>query len=496
MDPIALPRTAPRAARAATIAAAAALLLSVPLVRAEETAVGVAQGSDRAAPTVDDLQRQWQQQPGSLARGLRFYEALVDAGRGAEALPTFRRWAQENPADPIAAFLTARAQPGKRGIEGMRAALQKSGASLDSADAAEAWRALSRAEEAAGLSAAAIASAREEVSVRPTAPAHARLGRLLERAKDPAAAAAAYRDALRIDERHLPTRNALAVLLARRKETGEAAALAARTVEWYPRSADAHLSMGLVHALTGSKDSAVASFTAALDLAGSDVPTLVALCAAFADLEQFPLAGRAVERLLALAPDQARVRVAAGAVALEEGRTKDARVHLEKASKLSGQKDARTAYLLGTAYARLEDWPSAVRELRRAVSLGDGVREHVVALALALERSGATEGAIAAYREALELSPKDADLQLRLGRLCQKKRKWRQAQDAFEAAAAIRPEDPRPHFFLAVLHGDDLHKPSEALRSLETYVRLGGKEPSALRWLEELKKRAKGKERK
>ena len=46
-----------------------------------------------------------------------------------------------------------------------------------------------------------------------------------------------------------------------------------------------------------------------------------------------------------------------------------------------------------------------------------------------------------------------------------------------------------------MLFGDDLHKPAEALRELETYAQLGGRDPSALRWLDELRKRAKAKER-
>jgi tetratricopeptide (TPR) repeat protein len=96
----------------------------------------------------------------------------------------------------------------------------------------------------------------------------ARLGRLLERAKKPASAVEAYRDALKLEERHLPARNALAILLARSEEAGEARSIARRSVEWFPRSAQGHLVLGLVDALDGDKEAALPSFVRALDLAG------------------------------------------------------------------------------------------------------------------------------------------------------------------------------------------------------------------------------------
>jgi Flp pilus assembly protein TadD len=89
--------------------------------------------------------------------------------------------------------------------------------------------------------------------------------------------------------------------------------------------------------------------------------------------------------------------------------------------------------------------------------------------------------------EAAEHCPEHAEVQLRLGFLQMQRKKWTPALDAFRRAAALSPKDADIHLYLAVLYGDHLEMPAQARQHLEEYQRLGGSEPSALRWLEELK---------
>ena len=87
----------------------------------------------------------------------------------------------------------------------------------------------------------------------------------------------------------------------------------------------------------------------------------------------------------------------------------------------------------------------------------------------------------------------DVDELVQLGFLLIKKRRWHKALDAMETAADIAREDPRPWFYIAVLKGDHLHRLDDALVALLQYESLGGNEPAALQWLEELKASRSGK---
>ena len=51
----------------------------------------------------------------------------------------------------------------------------------------------------------------------------------------------------------------------------------------------------------------------------------------------------------------------------------------------------------------------------------------------------------------------------------------------------LSPKSPEPHLFLAVVLGDHLENDKAAQDELELYKSLGGAEPAALRWLDQLK---------
>jgi Flp pilus assembly protein TadD len=87
----------------------------------------------------------------------------------------------------------------------------------------------------------------------------------------------------------------------------------------------------------------------------------------------------------------------------------------------------------------------------------------------------------------LKRAPTDAEARFQLALLHLKLRKFREARDGLLEFASLRPADPRPHFYLAIVYGDKLGKAEEAQAELEEYERLGGTEPTALTWLSELR---------
>ena len=62
----------------------------------------------------------------------------------------------------------------------------------------------------------------------------------------------------------------------------------------------------------------------------------------------------------------------------------------------------------------------------------------------------------------------------------------RLALRAMDRSAELDDADARPWSYVAILYGDHLRRPDDALGALRLYNELGGREPYALQWLEEL----------
>ena len=137
-------------------------------------------------------------------------------------------------------------------------------------------------------------------------------------------------------------------------------------------------------------------------------------------------------------------------------------------------------------HQRLGNDAAAVASLRRAADLDPTSVAYLTEYALALRKKGATDGAIATLKKALDLAPDDPEVHLQMGFLWMDKKRWRDAAAEMRQSADLRPDDPQPWFYLAIVQGDHLGKPDEALTALRRYRDLGGKDPAALSWLASL----------
>jgi tetratricopeptide (TPR) repeat protein len=432
----------------------------------------------------------WRERPQDLALGLRWFDLLLESSRTKDALTAFEEAHRARKDDRVAAFLYGRALGGDRGLDLMREALA-TGLGRDGETALLARRALAKGEEAEKRWEPASRNVETLALTTGRAADWEWAGWLAEKAGDAPRARVAYEKALAIEPRRLDARDGLALVLVRLGDLPRATALAKETVAAHPASADAHITLGLVLAAAGDSRGARKAWDAALARAGDDVRALVLLGTTYVDLEQFALAHRALDRALELAPLDASVLLAAATLALEEEKPTVARDLLARAAR-AAPSDARVAFLEGLSAERLANYAGAATAFARAMRLDPRSAEYAAAYALALEAKGDADGALAAFRAALELAPTDANLALRLGWLLEKKKRWKQAEEAYRLAARSAPKAPDPHYFLAVLLGDRMKNPNGAIEELEAYKRLGGAEPQALAWLEELKA-AKGK---
>jgi tetratricopeptide (TPR) repeat protein len=430
----------------------------------------------------------WDAAPLDLSAGIALQDALRAAGEEREAIALFKKLFRANKTSAVARFLAGRVEADQEGVQEMRAALDGELAKEAGARGAlYAWIELAKVEVALGNGEEAARAAGRVADLRGKAADWIYLAWIQERLLDqPAAAMRSYGQALAVDSKSAHARSALALLKAGAGEKKEALGLAKAGVLANAEDASAHLHLGLVQAMCGDPAAARVSYAAALARAGRDVQSLTLIASAYMDIEEHNLAGAALRRALEISPEDPQVLTSAGLLALAQGEDKEARARFKEAAKAS-PRDGRIAFLLAVSEERLGLGSKAISSYRRALQLDPDRLEFVTALALALRAEGSYTPAIRKFKDAMALAPEDGDLPLQLGITYMQQKKYRPAREAFAEAARLTPKSPRPWFYLAIILGDHLSKPKDAYEALRTYAELGGKEPTALKWLQELR---------
>jgi tetratricopeptide (TPR) repeat protein len=445
-----------------------------------------------APPTLEQLEQAYVGQPADFECGLALAKGLLDAGRRDKALRLFKEQTGKRPDDKVAAFLLARVEGGVPGLEAMWvSALANLGlAASTNAALVAAWDELAEAEAAAGRTDRAIQALERRVALAPAVAAWLELGWLREKAGLLPAAEQAYRQALALAPTWSPARNALALALARQNgKSKEAKKVAEDGVAKEPRSADAWIHLGLVKALTRDPAGAKTAYDEALKLAQGQPKALATLGASYAELEEYALAEQALADAVALDPANADALLQAAAVAVQREEWGAAKKLLAQAEKAE-RKNHYVEFLSGVVAERTDQLDAAINAYRKAVELAPKNAGYVLALVSALVEKGALEQAISDLKEAVGRCPDEAALHLRLGFLLMEKKRWVQAVEPFQAAARLDAKDPDAHLYLAVLFGDHLDQLDEARMHLQQYKLRGGREPSALRWLQALEQQA------
>jgi tetratricopeptide (TPR) repeat protein len=233
----------------------------------------------------------------------------------------------------------------------------------------------------------AIGFMRAAAALRPQHPnLHVKLGRLLDKAKRPDQAVAAYRQAFEVGPNNPYAYAELAQALARQGNSDEALAVYVRYVAANPEDGAAQHALGKAYRRAGQWDKAIAAFQEASRLAPHG------------DLSYPDLAWS-----LATCPDP-KPRDPARAV--EWAR--------KAVTAVPWSRDAWTA--LGVASYRAEDWEGAVAALERANQLAGGHNNGWFFLAMANWKLDRQEEARKWYDQAVQWMEKHAPHQEELGR--------------------------------------------------------------------------------
>ena len=303
-----------------------------------------------------------------------------------------------------------------------------------------------------------IAVLRAQTATQPDrADTHNVLGLLLgRRGADSGEVAAAFREAIRLHPEFAEAHNNLGLVLLQAGDDQGGIAAFREAVRLAPQSAEARTNIGAALTPTDAEE-AIEHLEKAVALAPDSVKAHFNLAVAYGASSK---GGQAKEieqlrKVNALAPTFARSRVALGKALLRDGKVAEAVAELEEAVKLAPD-SGEANYQLGLALARAgrrEEGAAAIENGRALVAAEDrrqnaaqdmaegrsALEQGELALAAArfqragkllpdsadpqrhlgvvLERQGNTDGALAAYRRALELNPADVAAKRSLDRL-------------------------------------------------------------------------------
>lgn len=472
------------------------LLAAVPrALRADEPASEPGPvGAGAPAALASDVQQASAPDPRSLLTdlrvGLAFQDRLRRSTLGAEGVVrVFEQLLQSSPENEILRFLGARARGTKADCALMRAALERRLGlpATEREQVGAGWFALARCQADRKLLSEALESAAFALRLVPGERTWALLGWIHQQRGDDAQAIGAYVEALRIDARPLTTRLALTDLLLKADRVDDALRLAKGTLMLEPRSALGQLYWGTALCLAGSTADGRRAYQRALRLADGDPDQVAAVAGALRRIDGQALAYEPLLAAHRAEPQHRGVLTQLVGIQLETARADQAAALLDEALRRD-QADGPLWFLRGLAYDALKDPKGAAVAYQRASRLDPERLDYRLAQGAALTRAGDGRAAVNVYGAAAQRFKDDARARELYARSLLEQRQFTEAAQQFEELAKLAPRDPNPCYFVAVVRGVHLGQGREAREWLERYSALGGAEPAALRWLEDLKR--------
>jgi len=158
----------------------------------------------------------------------------------------------------------------------------------------------------------------------------------------------------------------------------------------------------------------------------------------------------------------------AARAALACGRTAEAATAFDLVVRLDPA-DARTAFEIGRLWFGAEDFARAAEAFARAAMLEPAAREPLANLALARERQGDPDAAVAALTQLAALPGDNAEIWFRIGNLHQDRGRRDAAAEAFRTALGLRPDWAEAAVNLGIVLQDSRHL-DEAIAAYATAV--------------------------
>ena len=231
--------------------------------------------------------------------------------------------------------------------------------------------------------------------------------------------------------------------LAAAGKRSEAVTLLRRLVQTDPRDADARLLLGSLLMDAGERAESISQLNEAVRLRPQSAEAHNALGEAYNTFGDTKAALPEFKRAVELDSRHAQAHVNLASALLAEGDSQSAIPHLERAIQLFGEKPdaAYPHYLLAKVYTDQRDSAKAASQLERAVALQATFAEAWSDLGEARKNLSDDDGALAAFRRAVELNSGDAVAQTRLGTMLLENGKAHDAIPHLEEAVRLDKEN-------------------------------------------------------
>jgi len=348
-----------------------------------------------------------------------------------------------------------------------------------------------------------------------TAQSHFIMGRVLWARDAPAAAQAAFEDALKLDPHSSEAILALGSLLAQ-KSPDQARALLERSIAENPDDAsEAHYQLAKLDFDAGRLSPAISHLKAGLALEPESLPLHYALAQAYETSASTDAALAEYQQILDLDPANAALIDHIGELLLAQGDSEGARARFAAAHRLQpsdpfscqwlavdAEKDgdwARALDALKTSAALAEDptlnlrlsyyatqanrLPEAVAFLEAAHGRWPGNDQIAYFLALGYDDAKESGKAVKLLRQVLELKPGWHEARFQLATILEKLNRMEEAEKEFRRLLADKPDDASALNYLGYSLADRGLKLAEAERLIREAVRLA---PSNAAYLDSL----------
>jgi tetratricopeptide (TPR) repeat protein len=275
-----------------------------------------------------------------------------------------------------------------------------------------------------------------------------------------------------------------------------------KVLELRPADVQATVNLGATLAQTGKFDEAIAVYQSALPSLKDKNPVLLNLALAYYKKGDFEGAREQFEILRDSKPDDVRVAIllgdcdlrlgkpgaalqllepleakyaqnmdfeyVLGSALIKAGRRRDGIPHIEKVAQAGPSADS---YMLaGSTWLDLNEFESARKDLEQALRLNSSLPNIYTLVGMARDKTGDTENAEAAFREALKRNPDDFDANLYLGAILYKRREMDSAKTYLDRAIELRPSDSMARYESAMLKSTSGDYEAAA-RQLESLVK-------------------------